>query len=162
MNFYYPMGDFNFMLNNLTSENVLIITSCWVRGCPKTSPTRVGRALGLFLCLRGLAAATANHHGKEPIRRWQMNTCIGEGARGSTKEKGIRGSQGEERRMRWTSTRITQSRKRPWQCQPGTQVEEPGSVVSESNPVIGFNFVFSFSSFISRSLEVLWNVTAIS
>lgn len=71
--------------------------------------------------------------------------------------------------MRWASTRITQSRERPWQCQLGTQGEEPGSVVSEDSRIMSWNFlcvqclffylrVFSFVKCCSAILVMLWEI----
>ena len=54
--------------------------------------------------------------------------------------------------MRWASTRITQSRERPWQCQLGTQGEEPGSVVSEDSRIMSWNFL-CVQCLLSQSLQ---------
>ena len=58
----------------------------------------------------------------------------------------------EKTRMRQTSTRITQVRKWPWQCQMGTQVEELRSVVFENSPIINLNFL-CVQCLLSQSLQ---------
>lgn len=73
----------------------------------------------------------------------------------------------EKMRMRWTSTRITQFRKWPWQCQMGTQVEELGSVVFENSPIINLNFLcvqcllsqsLQFCEMLRHYLVMLWGI----